>query len=188
MNTDNSQYMNTDDNQDNELANTFGAISNALREIDKQLKKNNEDNQRTREDNQKTRDAVRGVQHGLDDLRDDVHNEIDGIKDSQYLEPYQASEVQEAAQTRVAKILNDWCSDNNVDSDVIFVKYYGKFVRALHGDAKKVGLEIGKIIYTPKRNYELLLEFIGSWYPKRGVKGQMEHYDKREAIRASNNA
>lgn len=159
-----------------ELSATFNAISNALSQISRQLKDNSDENQ-------KTRTAVKEVGRDLEDFKGDVRNEIDGVKESQCLEPWQAAKVQEAAKTRVAKILNDWCEDNDVESDTVYCKYYGKFVRAIHHDAKKLGLEIGKIVYTPKRNYQMLLDFIGEWYPKRGVSGQMEHYDKLQSIR-----
>lgn len=129
------------------------------------------------EDKQEHRREMSEVNGRIDDLRDDVNDAMDGLKESQYLEPYQAAKVSEAAKSRVASILHKWCADNGADWNDVYRKYYGKLVRLVHNDAKKAGLEIGKIIYTPKRHYELLLDFIGEWYPNRGVKGQMEYYD-----------
>ena len=56
-------------------------------------------------------------------------------------------------------------------------------MRLIHNDARKVGLEGNKIVYTPKRNYGLLLEFIGKWNPTRGVEGQKAYYDELASIR-----
>ena len=118
--------------------------------------------------------AISNVERKVDDLVVSV----DGIKDSQYLEPYQAAKVQEAAKLRTFDILREYCRERGKDVDIVCGRYFGKFVRLIHNDAKKAGLEIGKIIYTPKKNYELLIEFIGKWYPTRGVAGQIEYYDK----------
>ena len=155
----------------NELGFTLDAIAKALNQIDRQISLS-----KAREE--EIHGEIGAVRQDVRDFKQDVRTEIDGIKDSQYLEPWQSSVVTEAAKTRVAKILHEWCADNDADWDTVYGRYYGKFVRAVHHDAKKAGLEIGKIIYTPKRNYQMLLNFIGEWYPKRGVKGQMEYYDK----------
>jgi len=133
------------------------------------------------DDRKSQSNSIANVEQKVDDVAttvDDVVTTIGVIKESQYLEPWQAAKVQEAAKLRVFDLLKEYCEDNGEDIDIICHRYFGKFVRAIHNDAKKAGLEIGKIIYTPKKNYELLLEFIGKWYPTRGVKGQMEHYDK----------
>ena len=155
-----------------DLNKTLEALGTTLVSISKQMDL----------DKREHRQDIKAVRQDMSDLRDDVSNEIDGIKDSQYLEPWQAANVTEAAKTRVGDLLREWCRDNGGDIDKVYHKYFGKFVRLLHSDAKKAGLEVGKIIYTPKRNYEMLLEFIGKWYPKRGVEGQMRHYDKLETI------
>lgn len=156
----------------NELAN------NESSELGKFLRKFLEKYDADMENQGKT---IENVEQKVDDVIttvDNVVTTVGDIKESQYLEPWQAAKVQEAAKLRTFDLLKEYCDDHGEDIDIICHKYFGKFVRAIHNDAKKAGLEIGKIIYTPKKNYELLLEFIGKWYPTRGVKGQMEHYDK----------
>ena len=159
-----------------DLSNTLGMLSNVLQEMSQRMKADKEEAEQR---DIKTRQAVAGLQSNLDDFKDVITTEVDGIKDSQYLEPWQAANVVDAAKKMVAFLLNNHCDDSGKDKDEVFNKYFGKFVRRVHNDAKLAGLEIGKIIYTPKRNYNMLLEFIGKWYPTRGVEGLMEYYDKK---------
>lgn len=170
---------------DQDLSNTLGAISGALSLIGRQLANNSAELKEVRRERQSDRREIKGVKQELDDFKQDVHDEIGDIKSSQYVDQWQAANIQEAAKTRVADLFNNWCRDNNADSDIIFAKYYGKFVRQVHNDAKIAKLEIGKIIYTPKKNYTKLLEFIGTWYPKRGIEGQMKHYDDLQKYKNS---
>jgi len=151
-----------------DLNKTLEALGTTLLSISKQMS----------DDKQENRREIIAVRQDVSDLREDFGNEISGIKDSQCLEPWQYAKVIQAAKDRVGCILREWCASNGGDMDLVCAKYFGKFVRLVHNDAKKAGLEIGKVVYTPKRNYTMLLEFIGKWYPMRGVDGQMKHYDK----------
>lgn len=114
-----------------------------------------------------------------------LETKVDIIKDNQYLEPYEATRINDAAKQRAYEVLSIRF-ENGVMADECehdYKLYFGKFVRLIHSDARKAGFEVGKVCYTPRKNYEALLEFIGKWYPLRGVAGQKAYYDRLTQIK-----
>lgn len=101
------------------------------------------------------------------------------LKDNQFVEPWQDANIQKAARIRVSNLLKLKWEKGGVAEECArdYKAYFGKFLRCLHSDAKKMGLEGPKIHQTQRKNYKKLIEFIGEWVPIRGVDGQKEYYD-----------
>lgn len=111
--------------------------------------------------------------------------DIADLKNNQFVEPWQDANINKAARIRVSNLLGiKWINGGVADECIHDYKaYFGKFVRALHNDMKKIGLEGRKIHQTQRKNYPMLIEEIGKWVPVRGVDGQKEYYDKLTACK-----
>ena len=166
-------------NEGDNLADTLRQMSETMLLISQRLSED------TAAIDRKVTDVKDSFAAELESVRKDFATDIEEVKDSQYLDPYQAHRVQEAAKLRAFELLKIKWVDGGAapESQHDYKLYFGKFVRLIHNDARKVGLEGNKIVYTPKRNYGLLLEFIGKWNPPRGVEGQKAYYDELASIR-----
>ncbi len=135
--------------------------------------------QKLADDREKDREVydtkISKVETTVSSLLDDVVE----LKDNQFVEPWQDANIQKAARIRVSNLLKlKWERGGVVEECARDYKaYFGKFLRCLHNDAKKMGLEGRKIHQTQRKNYQKLIEFIGEWVPIRGVDGQKEYYD-----------
>lgn len=123
---------------------------------------------------------------GMNDNVTMMRTDVDGIKErvtsleeDQFVSAYQDSMIQRSARIHVSELLGlRWENGGVIEEDAPdYHAYFGKFLRALHSDAKRIGLEGPKIHQTPRKNYNKLIEFIGEWVPVRGVEGQKEYYD-----------
>lgn len=123
-----------------------------------------------------------GMNDNVTRMRTDVDaigERVTSLEDDQFVTPYQDANIQRAARIHVSDLLGlRWEKGGVVEEDMPDYKaYYGRFLRALHSDAKKAGLEGPKIHQTTRKNYSKLIEFIGEWVPIRGVDGQKAYYD-----------
>lgn len=151
-----------------DLSKTMRGIGKVLIEVSNKLE--------TMETSQKkTETTMTGVVDTVNDLVTDV----DDLKNNQFVEPWQDANINKAARIRVSNLLEiRWVNGGVVDECMHDYKvYFGKFLRALHGDMKKIGLEGRKIHQTQRKDYPRLIEEIGKWVPVRGVEGQKEYYD-----------
>lgn len=93
----------------------------------------------------------------------------------------EANNIHSAIHERVKHLLGI-DGEEEIDEDeyhFISVNYWQGFITALYGDARKHS-KLGKPYYaTLHIDYEEVMAYIASWFPKRGVKGQKEYLDKR---------
>lgn len=171
--------FNNDDDDDNKGGNLGGlmrGMANLLNRLSDKLDDNKKEISSAKTEISNTKDKVNGIAGEIEGIK----TEVTDLKDNQFVEPWQDSNIQRAARIRVNKLLGIVWKNGRVVSESIhdYKAYYSKFLRALHGDAKKVGLEGRKIHQTPRKNYQKLIEFISEWTPVRGVEGQKEYYDE----------
>lgn len=150
-----------------------------LNEILKQLQESNEMTGKLLNNLAK---ATVGVSDNVTKMQgdmNDVKGRVTALEEDQFVTPYQDANIQKAARIHVSDLLGlRWEKGGVVEEDMPdYNAYYGRFLRALHSDAKKAGLEGPKIHQTARKNYAKLIEFIGEWVPIRGVEGQKEYYD-----------
>lgn len=131
--------------------------------------------QKLADDRKKDHDKIDKVEMTVEGIVADV----DDLKNNQFVEPWQDANIQQAARIRVSNLLKLKWEKGGIAEECAhdYKAYYGKFLRCLHNDAKKMGLEGRKIHQTQRKNYQKLIEFIGEWVPIRGVDGQKEYYD-----------
>lgn len=126
------------------------------------------------------RSDVAEVKSAVNDLNDRVIV----LEEDEALKPYQVYNVKKAVRVRVAELLKvkfDKRGGATDDTIGVYHRYYGKFCGRLHNDAKCAGIEETAWRFTPRKNYQKLIEFIADWTPARGVKGLMAYYDALEA-------
>lgn len=138
--------------------------------------------QKLADDREKDHDKIDKVETTVGKVATTVEGiltDVDSLKNDQFVEPWQDANIQRAARIRVSSLLKlKWEKGGVVEECAHDYKaYFGKFLRCLHNDAKKMGLEGRKIHQTQRKNYQKLIEFIGEWVPVRGVDGQKEYYD-----------
>lgn len=97
----------------------------------------------------------------------------------------EANNIHTAIQERV-KFLLGIDGENELSEDeyhFISVNYYQGFITALYGDARK-NSKLGKPYYaTLHIDYDEVMTYINSWFPKRGVEGHKAYLDKRHAVK-----
>lgn len=116
---------------------------------------------------------VKAIVNGLNDR-------VIVLEEDEALKPYQVFNVKKAVRTRVADLLKvkfDKRGGATDDTIGIYRRYYGKFCGRLHNDAKCAGIEGTAWKYTPRKNYQKLIEFVANWTPARGVDGLKKYFD-----------
>lgn len=163
------------DDGDQNLSGIMRGLAKVLTEVSSKMDEVSEESRVAREESRSTNMKVIGLVDEIGLVKDDVAD----LKDSQFVEPWQDTNINRAARIRVSNLLGIKWENGGVAEECMgdYKRYFGKFCRALHSDAKKMGLEGPKIHQTQRKNYTKLIEFIGSWTPIRGVTGQKEYYD-----------
>ncbi len=91
----------------------------------------------------------------------------------------QVEELRSAVREHVFGLLGIREIDGEVVDECVddYKAYYTRFVRELHHDAKKAGIEGTYLTWTRKDDFHALVDYIREWVPSRGVEGQKAHYD-----------
>lgn len=152
------------------------SLASVLTEVSSKMDEVSSESRSAREEARSTTMRVTSIGDELGLVKDDVAE----LKDNQFVEPWQDTNINRAARIRVSRLLGIKWEKGGVTRECVgdYQRYFGKFCRALHSDAKKMGLEGPKIHQTQRKNYAKLIEFIGNWVPVRGVEGQKEYYDE----------
>lgn len=110
----------------------------------------------------------------------DLSDRVVVLEEDEALKPYQVYNVKKAVRLKVAELLKikfDKRGGATDDTIGIYRRYYGKFCGRLHNDAKCAGIEETAWRFTPRKNYQKLIEFIANWTPARGVDGLKKYFD-----------
>lgn len=112
---------------------------------------------------------------------DTIANRMQRYEDEKRVTRPQADTIKRAIHSRAIDLLGieftngrvaDWC----IGTDK---KYRGKFISRCYVDTRAFS-KLGTPYYeTLRKDYEEVLEFIGTWVPLQGVTGYKEYLDKR---------
>lgn len=127
----------------------------------------------------------------------DVKDRVKVLEEDEALRPYQVKQVERALHIKVTNLLGlKWKSHgkgkNGIEDESRhdYLCYYGRFKGCIHNDAKSASIEpqVAGWKYTPRKNFERLIEFINDWYPAQGVDGLKREMDKNDAMRREKSA
>lgn len=122
----------------------------------------------------------------------DVKDRVKILEEDEALRPYQVKQVERALHIKVTNLLGlKWKSSGKGkhgiedESRHDYLCYYGRFKGCIHNDAKASNIEpqVSGWKYTPRKNFEKLIEFINDWYPAQGVDGLKREMDKNDEMR-----
>lgn len=117
----------------------------------------------------------------------DINDRVTTLEEDEALKPYQVHNVKKAIRIRVAGLLKvkfDRRGGATDDTLGVYKRYYSRFCGRLHNDAKAAGIEGSAWQYTPRKNYQKLIEFIADWTPARGVDGLKSYFDALDEMSA----
>ncbi len=129
---------------------------------------------------------VDGIEVKVDEYHTDHEDRIRVLEEDEGLKPYMINAVNTAVHIRVASLLEiEFDKRGRVAEgyEHDYTHYYGKFRGKLHNDAKREGIEASEWKFTPRRNYNKLIDFISDWVPACGVEGLKRYYDRLETAR-----
>ena len=113
-------------------------------------------------------------------VMNDINDRVTVLEEDEALKPYQVYSVKKAVRTRVAELLKikfDRRGGATDETMGVYKRYYGRFCGRLHNDAKCAGIEEASWRFTPRKNYQKLIDFIADWTPARGVDGLKTYFD-----------
>lgn len=127
---------------------------------------------------------INEVKVDVANIRTDFGDRIKVLEEDEALKPYMVNNVKRAVHIRIGELLGikfDKRGGAAEGYERDYKRYYGKFCGRLHNDAKSEGIEASNWRYTPRKNYQKLIDFINDWIPARGVEGLKRYYDELEA-------
>lgn len=122
-------------------------------------------------------EATKNLREDVDGLKEDNEEHYQEfvdlktyVKDTAYISNVEYNSIQRSKKMRVADLLEE------VDRFDLFGKFCAQLLREARDNANYLGH------YTMKKDYNNLLEWIGTWVPSRGgVRGYIEHLDRKNA-------
>ncbi len=127
--------------------------------------------------------SVEGLKQDVIEVKsvmNDINDRVTVLEEDEALKPYQVYSVKKAVRTRVAELLKIKFDKRGGATDEtmgVYKRYYGRFCGRLHNDAKCAGIEEASWRFTPRKNYQKLIDFIADWTPARGVDGLKTYFD-----------
>ena len=136
--------------------------------------------------------AVSGIMTGFNETKKqlglvatqmvDIKNDVSSLNDRMYqienneeITTEQVEKIKSAANTRIREILG---KDENQ-----WAKYSKTFYLKIYSDARMEAGLGSKIDRTRKHNFQRVMNYLESWYPKYGISELMQTANKRAAAR-----